>query len=89
MSENIDVEAIASAVESKLVQSSRIRWVDPESHYDHHKWITRQISRERDYAQLREKILTSACIWAIPLILGFVGVSVWREVVKQITGATP
>lgn len=77
-----DIEAIASKTADELSTRKRAQWVDPETHQEHHTWVSRQLKRETEYSELRQKILTSACIWAIPIVLAFALSALGRELVR-------
>jgi hypothetical protein len=81
-----DIETIAERTVAMLAGAKRIHWVDPEVHADDHGWVAVQRKREQDFIELRQKILTSACIWAVPIILAFVLSAFWRELLRILKG---
>jgi len=61
------LDKIADMLADKLTSSKRAQWIDPETHSEHHSFVGKQIQRESDLMELRQRIVMSACIWAIPL----------------------
>lgn len=58
--------------------------MDLQEHTEDHRWTRGKREGEAELAKLKRKILASACIYAVPLILGFVLVSVWHEFVAKL-----
>lgn len=81
-----DIELIAAKTVDLLAGAKRAHWVEPEIHAHDHVWIGAQRKREQDFIALRQKIITSACIWAVPIILAFVLSSIWREFLRLVKG---
>lgn len=81
-----DVERIADTLATKIMDSKRAQWVDPETHADHHDWVKGRMASEKDIRELKKRIVMSACIWAVPLILAFLASAVWRDIVRLIKG---
>lgn len=79
-----DIDAIADQTANKLAARNRADWVDPETHTRQHRWLAGQMKKEADFVELRQKIMTSACIWAIPIILSFTLLAVGRELLRVI-----
>ena len=85
--EQQDIDRIAAKVADELSTRKRAQWVDPETHMQHHQHVAVLIRREADLAELRKKIIYSACMWAVPLICAFVLSSSWQAVLRAIKGA--
>lgn len=79
-----EVEAVAEKLASNLMEKRRLQWVDPETHYQHHQFVGGQILRMKNLERLKTKIVMSACIWAIPLILVWVASSFWHSIISAI-----
>lgn len=58
--------------------------MDLQEHTEDHRWARSKREGEAEIAKLKRKILASACIYAVPLILGFVLISVWHEFVAKL-----
>jgi hypothetical protein len=58
--------------------------MDLQEHTEDHRWTRTKREGEAELARLKRKILASACIYAVPLILGFILVSVWHEFVAKL-----
>lgn len=79
-----DINSIAKALADDLVQKRRLQWVDPETHYQHHQWVLARMEREKERRELANKIIQSACIWAIPLILVWAASSFWDSILQAV-----
>lgn len=82
-----DIDAIAEEVANKFIESKRAHWVDPEIHAIHHDYIKNRIADEEDYRRFRRRAMQSALLWMLPIILGFIGLAVWRQLLGQIKEA--
>lgn len=80
----VEIQAIAEQTADRLAARNRADWVDPETHTKHHRWLATQMKREADFVELRQKIMTSACIWAIPIILAFTLTAIGRELLRLV-----
>lgn len=78
---------IATKVADELVDRKRARWIEPEIHAQHHGHVSTWIQRESDLTELKKKIIYSACMWAVPLIIAFVLSSFWQSIVRVLKGA--
>jgi hypothetical protein len=79
-----DIDLIAEEVAKKFIESKRAHWVDPEVHAVHHEFIKQRITDEEDYRRFRRRAMQSALLWMLPIILGFIGLAVWRQLLGQI-----
>lgn len=81
------LQSIAKRLADELVEKRRAQWVDPETHYRHHQWVKLRLENEKSRRDLVNKIILSACIWAIPLIIGWVAMNSWHAVIAAIRAA--
>jgi len=55
-------------------------------HSEDHQWIKQSRSQESERAaelkELKRRILRSACIWAIPFIIGFLFTALYHEAIS-------
>ena len=86
VSQSIDYEQLAEVVANRIMSAKRAQWVDPETHSEHHDWIKQKVAEEEDLRLLRRRIIASACIWAVPLIMAFLASAFWRELIRLIKG---
>lgn len=86
MTEN-DAAILAKKVVDELTTRKRAQWVDPETHFEHHRHVATLMQREADMSELKKKIIYSACLWALPLLLMWVASSFWQSIVRAIHGA--
>lgn len=77
-------DRIADKLADRLMSAKRAQWIDPETHSEHHEWVRGRISSEAELRDLKKRIVMSACIWAVPLILAFIASALWREIVASI-----
>jgi hypothetical protein len=84
--ENFNIDELANKVADRMMSAKRAQWVDPETHANHHEWIKGKQAFESDIKALKRRIIMSACIWAVPLILAFAASALWRSVVAAIVG---
>lgn len=77
-----DIRRLASAVAGKINTG-----VDPAQHARDHVWIQARRRAERDWQELRRKVITSAAIWALPLVIGFVAAALWGKIVQVLAAA--
>lgn len=77
----INIDEIASKVAEKL-ESKIASAVDHDRHHDHHEWIESQLEKEKEYQALRKKLIVSACLWTIPIILAFTLSAFWNELLS-------
>jgi len=75
-----EIEAISELVAVKLCDAKRAKWVDPDTHDAHHSWVKQKIQDEEDRRSMRKRVIESALVWAFPLFLGFVGISMWQYI---------
>jgi hypothetical protein len=78
------LDSIANRLADELIQRRRAQWVDPETHSQHHQWVEGRLQAESERKQLINKIILSACIWTIPLILLWVASSFWHSFLDAI-----
>jgi len=87
MDQNLfNIDDLADKVADRIMVAKRLQWVDPETHANHHEWIKGKQAFEEDIKNLKRRIILSACIWAVPIILAFLLSSVWRSVIAAIVG---
>lgn len=79
-------DRIADKLADRLMSAKRAQWIDPETHSEHHEWVRGRINNEAELRELKKRIVLSACIWAVPLILAFIASALWREIAASITG---
>jgi hypothetical protein len=84
--QSVNLDELADKVADKIMAAKRAYWVDPETHADHHDWVRAKKAGEEEFKQLRRRIILSACIWAVPIILAFIVSAIWRDVVARIVG---
>lgn len=86
-----DVEALATRTADVLTERKRAHWVDPQLHAEHHSWTAVQIQAELDRTEfwrgVRQKILVSAAIWSLPILLGAVMLASWEWFIDRIREA--
>lgn len=71
------LDKIAARVADELTDRKRALWVEPETHHRHHAWVDSKIVDEEEIKALKKKIIESAVIWAVPIIIGFVVSIFW------------
>ncbi len=76
-----EISAIARETAQNLTAEYKQLWIDRETHYHDHIWIAEQKRRQEDWAAFKRKIISSAAIWALILLLGFIGMSTWQSVI--------
>ena len=82
-----DLDQLAALLMEKMFDEKRARWIEPEEHHAQHQWIKTKMLDEEEMRKLRRKIIESAVIWAVPLIIGFVCAVFWdglQQLVKKI-----
>lgn len=72
-----ELDRVAEILAEKLFNEKRALWIDPEHHHAQHQWIHSKMLDEEEMRKLRRKIIESAVIWAVPLIVGFVCMIFW------------
>lgn len=78
------VKLIAEAVAEELREGTRCVWVEPDTHNEHHAFITGLISRQKEWAKLREKIINASVMTVIPImVLWFLGM-VGKDIIEQL-----
>jgi hypothetical protein len=82
-----DAAKLARMIVDEMTERKRAHWIEPEIHSKHHNHVAVLIRREEDLAELKKKIIYSACMWAVPLIIAFMLSSFWGSLVKAIKGA--
>lgn len=83
------LDNIAERMTRKLLDEKRALWVDPETHSQHHEWIKDRLNDEAELKVMRKRVIESALIWAVILLLGFVGMSAWFYVKAAMTAPHP
>lgn len=73
-----DVASISQQVAEQMVERKRAYWIDPETHARDHALITRIRAEREEGRQFRQKIIQSATIWAVILLIGWLGVVIWQ-----------
>jgi hypothetical protein len=81
-----DVDAIASRTAECMSAEYKQLWIDRETHYADHTWITYQRARQEEAERFRRKVIHSATIWAVILVAGFVATAVWQAVKTALNG---
>jgi len=81
-----DVDAIASRTAECMSAEYKQLWIDRETHYSDHSWITDKRAHEREVSQFRRKVINSLAIWAVILIAGFVAAAVWQAIRAALNG---
>jgi hypothetical protein len=84
-----EVEAIAEATAKAMMEQKRAKWLDPESHSKQHDWVAAKMKAEQKKEEFRAKVLQSATIWALILVMGFLASALWEKFVSSITNHTP
>jgi len=79
------IERLAQRTADVLL--SRSPWGSPEAHADDHRWIKERREAQQVWRRMRAKVLASAAIWAVPIILAFVAVASWEKIVRALTSA--
>ena len=82
-----ELAQFANRVAEEIAGKRRAQWIDPQTHHEHHEWVKIQKSREEEFKALRQKIITSACLWAVPIVCAFILSVFWREFVRIINDA--
>lgn len=85
--EQDDIDRIAEKLSVCLIESRKARWVDPDTHAAHHEWAAVKMSSEAEWRAMRLRVIESAAIWAIPIIIGFVATAIWHESIARIIKA--
>jgi hypothetical protein len=81
-----DINQIAEQITCKLVDQKRALWVDAETHHQDHEWVKLKRLDEEEYRAFRRKVIQSASVWALIIVLGFVASVFWDyflEVVRK------
>lgn len=76
-----DKDALATVIREQLQELRLNHWIEPELHARHHAWVNAKVRREADLRKALKKIALSACIWAVPILLAFLGGAIWHAVV--------
>lgn len=80
------LDVIAEKTAERMISAKRAQWIDPETHHEHHEWVKTRITDAEHWREAKRRIALSACIWAVPIIIGFIAVSVWRQIVSAAVG---
>ncbi len=85
-----DVRAISQQLAEQMVEHKRAYWIDSEKHAKDHALVDRIRIEREEGRQFRRKIMQSATIWAVILLLGWVGVTLWQALSDSLrTGGGP
>lgn len=76
------IDRVAELLAEKLFNEKRALWIEPEQHHAQHQWIQSKMLDEEEMRKLRRKIIESAVIWAVPLIVGFICMVFWDGFVQ-------
>lgn len=87
LSREEEIDLLAQKVAEELDKKTRAFWVEPETHFTHHQYVTAQIDRQRDRNELRNQVIKSACIWALPIVIGWFVAASWSHFIKLVAGA--
>lgn len=79
-----EIEAVSDLVVKKLCDAKRARWVDPDTHDDHHNWVAAKMKDEEERRAMRRKVIESSIGWALPIFLAFIAVSAWQSILHSI-----
>lgn len=58
--------------------------MDLQAHSEDHRYTRTKREGEAELRRLKNKILASMCIWAVPLVLTYIAVTLWKDVVGKI-----
>lgn len=58
--------------------------MDPRDHWVDHQWTKAMRDNDARWLRMREKILTSAAVFALPIALGFLATALWHEVASRL-----
>lgn len=75
-----DIESIAELTAKKLIDEKRAKWVDPDTHDNHHEWVRKKMQDENDRRAMRRRVIESALIWALPIFLTFFAGSIFHSI---------
>lgn len=60
--------------------------ISQHTHAEDHRWVKLQRTNEKEkdleLRELKRRILRSACIWAIPFIIGFLFTAIYHETIS-------
>lgn len=76
-----DKSALADIIRDQLQELRLNHWIEPELHARHHAWVNSKVRREADLRKAVRKIALSACIWAVPILLAFLGSAIWHAAI--------
>lgn len=82
-----DLDRVAAILAEKLFNEKRALWIEPEQHHAQHQWVHSKMLDEDEMRKLRRKIIESAVIWAVPIIIGFVCAVFWDGLLQMIKRA--
>lgn len=82
-----DIDQLAAILMVKMFDEKRARWIEPEEHHEQHQWIRSKMLDENEMRKLRRKIIESAVIWAVPIIIGFVCAVFWDGLLQMLKRA--
>jgi len=89
--EATEIDLIAERTATLLAEKKRAHWVDPEIHAEHHSWTSLQITaqdRRREFWEgVRQKIVASAAIWALPILIGAIALVSWEWFIGRVREA--
>lgn len=75
-----DVAQISKQVAEQMIAQKNAYWIDPETHARDHALISRIRGEREESRQFRTKIIQSAAIWALVIVIGWVAVTLWQAV---------
>ena len=62
--------------------------IPANQHSEDHQWVQRNRTQEKESAaelkELKRRVLRSACIWAIPFIIGFLFTAIYHEAISMV-----
>lgn len=73
--EEQDLEQLTDKLAEKLRSK---RAIPNDKHDAHHEWVENQIKEEADNREFKKKIIQSSTIWALPALLGFLALMLWK-----------
>lgn len=79
-----EIREMAEIVAESLRRNGSPYWVEPNTHKSHHDWVSGRLKAENELVELKKKIVYSACIWAVPIIIAWATSSMWASFVKAI-----
>jgi len=77
-------ERIAQQLAVELTKHKQAHWVESELHYQDHQWIKDRREYEKEHKIVKSKIIQSAIVWALIIIMGFLVKTVWKAFITTV-----